>query len=176
MRPVPDRAVKPRHRNGPEGRRKATGMFPTEKRAKVLHSHHLLSFLIPLAYEAVTSWPNACTQTGQEPWGGDSVPFSPDPKNGLTPPPPPPAFKSRFAVDSRLRRDATWMRGGQVKVRLMRDDMTAIRWTGDESSNTKVGSDLNDRLLGLGGDDTLTGRLGDDTIYGGSGNDRLRGE
>ena len=91
-------------------------------------------------------------------------------------PPPPPAFKSRFAVDSRLRRDATWMRGGQVKVRLMRDDMTAIRWTGDESSNTKVGSDLNDRLLGLGGDDTLTGRLGDDTIYGGSGNDRLRGE
>ena len=47
--------------------------------------------------------------------------------------------------------------------------------TGDETSNTLVGSSKTDVVLGLAGDDTLEGNAGNDYLNGGLGNDKLYG-
>ena len=47
--------------------------------------------------------------------------------------------------------------------------------TGDETSNTLVGSSKTDVVLGLAGDDTLEGKAGNDYLNGGLGNDELYG-
>ena len=45
----------------------------------------------------------------------------------------------------------------------------------DDNANTVTGTDLGERLAGLGGDDAINGGLGDDTIRGGDGADTITG-
>ena len=45
----------------------------------------------------------------------------------------------------------------------------------DDNANTVTGTDLSERLAGLGGDDQLNGKEGDDTIRGGDGADTITG-
>ncbi len=45
----------------------------------------------------------------------------------------------------------------------------------DEHTDFLRGSDLGERLIGVGGSDVIEGRGGEDAVYGGAGNDTLRG-